>query len=111
MYSSKFILLFKTPPNPPIAGTDGRLFEKTLCYNCQSYGHYAGNCNEPNAKGTTLVYHGVVMAQTDKKNCSPISKEWILLDTQKTTDIICTAPDDACCTLSKYFSMEIWIIE
>ena len=72
---------------PPIAGTDGRLFEKTLCYNCQSYGHYAGNCNEPNAKGTTLVYHGVVMAQTDEKICSPINKEWILLDTQSTVSV------------------------
>ena len=29
---------------------------------------------------------------------------------QKTTDIICTAPDDACCTFSKYFPMETWII-
>ena len=73
--------------NPPIAGTDGHLSEKTLCYNCQAYGHYAGNCNEPNAKGTTLVYHGVVMTQTDKRKYSPINQEWILLDTQSTVSV------------------------
>jgi len=71
----------------PIAGTDGRLFERTLCYNCQAYGHYAGNCNEPNSKGTTLVYHGVVMTQTDKGKYRPINKEWILLDTQSTVSV------------------------
>ena len=54
----------------PIAGTDGRLFERTLCYNCQAYGHYAGNCNETNTKGTTLVYHSVVMTQTDDRKYS-----------------------------------------
>jgi len=57
--------------NPPVAGTDGRYFERTLCYNCQAYGHYAVNCNEPNVRGTTLVYHGVVMTQTDEKNTVP----------------------------------------
>jgi len=76
-----------TTNKPPIAGTDGRLFERTLCYNCQAYGHYAGNCNEPNSKGTTLVYHGVVMTQTDKGKYRPINKEWILLDTQSTVSV------------------------
>jgi hypothetical protein len=71
----------------PIAGTDGRLFERVLCYNCQSYGHYAGNCNESNTKGTTLVHHGVVMTQTDDRKYSRISKEWILLDTQSTVSV------------------------
>jgi len=37
----------------PVAGTDGRIFERTLCYNCQTYGYYAGNCSEPNIMGTT----------------------------------------------------------
>jgi len=76
-----------TVKNDPIAGTDGRLFEKTLCYNYQAYGHYAGNCNEPNTKGTTLVYHGVVMTQMDKQKYSSINKESILLDTQSTVSV------------------------
>ena len=70
-----------------IAGTDGRLFEKTKCYNCQAYGHYAGNCHEPNNKGTTLVCNGVLMTQTDKQNSSYINNEWILLDTQSTVSV------------------------
>jgi hypothetical protein len=68
----------------PVARTDGRLFKRTLCYNCQTYGHYAGNCNEPNIRGTTLVYDGFLMTQMVCKKYSPISKEWIRLDTQST---------------------------
>ena len=71
----------------PVAGTDGRLLERTHCYNCQTYGHYAGNCNEPNIRGTTLVYDGFVMTQMVCKKYSPISKEWILLDTQSTMSV------------------------
>jgi len=34
-----YTLAQNTVKKDPIAGTDGRLFEKTLCYNCQAYGH------------------------------------------------------------------------
>jgi len=71
----------------PVAGKDGRLFYRTLCYNCQTYGHYAGNCNEPNIRGTTLVYDGYVMTQIVCKKHSYISKEWILLETQSTVSV------------------------
>ena len=71
----------------PVSGTDGHLYERTLCYNCQTYGHYAGNCNEPNIRGTTLVYDGFVMNQTVCKKYNPISKEWIILDTQSTMSV------------------------
>ena len=50
--------------NLPVAGKDGLIFDRTLCYNCQTYGHYAGNCNEPSIRGTTLVYDEYVMTQT-----------------------------------------------
>jgi heat shock protein HslJ len=71
----------------PVAGMDGRLFERTICYNCQTYGHYSGNCNEPSIRGTTLVYDGFVMTQMVCKKYSPISKEWTLLDTQSTMSV------------------------
>ena len=71
----------------PVARMDGHLFERTLCYNCQTYGHYAGNCNEPNIRGTTLVYDGFLMIQMVCKKYSHVSKEWILLDTQSTISV------------------------
>ena len=73
--------------NLPVAGKDGLIFDRTLCYNCQTYGHYAGNCNEPNIRGTTLVYDGFVMTQTVFKKYSYISKVWILLDTHATMSV------------------------
>ena len=71
----------------PVSGMDGRLFERTICYNCQTYGHYSGNCTEPSIRGNTLVYDGFVMTQMVCKKYSPISKEWILLDTQSTVSV------------------------
>ena len=68
----------------PVAGNDGHHFDRTLCYNCQTYGHYAGNCIDPKIRGTTLVYDGYEMTQTVNKQYSYISKECILLDTQST---------------------------
>ena len=70
-----------------VDGKDGRFFERMLCYSCQTYGHYAGNCNEPNIRGTTLVYEGFVMTQMVCKKHSYINKEWILLDTQSTESV------------------------
>ena len=67
----------------PVAVNDGNLSDRTLCYNCQTYGPYAGN-SEPNIRGTTLVYKGYVMTQTVCEKYSYISKEWIFLYTQST---------------------------
>ena len=34
----------------PVAGTDGRLLPGIMCYNCNTPGHYAGECPEPEIK-------------------------------------------------------------
>ncbi|GAX15524.1 hypothetical protein FisN_6Hu141 [Fistulifera solaris] len=67
-----------------IAGNDGRTYPDILCYNCNSYGHYSGNCNEPNKKETTLLSMGFVMAQ---QAVGHIDKAWILLDTQSSVSV------------------------
>ncbi|GAX20129.1 hypothetical protein FisN_17Lu131 [Fistulifera solaris] len=70
-----------------VTGNDGRVFPDVLCYNCNLYGHYAGNCTLPNNRGTTLLQHAYVLTQASRNCDHCISNEWILLDTQSTVSV------------------------
>ena len=67
-----------------VPGNNGITHEGVQCYNCQSMGHYASNCNIEGSVGTTLVQHAYMMAQSDSARIDP---KWILLDSQSTISV------------------------
>jgi len=54
----------------PVAGTDGRLIPNILCYNCDTPGHYSGQCPEPDRReqgqrGSSSDIFGISMVQNE----------------------------------------------
>ena len=87
----------------PVAGTDGRLLPSIRCYNCQSDGHYAGQCPFEDARqnggtqGSGFVQFGFCHAQREKNGTGGdfgcvINPNWLLLDTCS-THIVCANVD------------------
>ena len=87
----------------PTAGTDGKVHQVT-CYNCNKFGHYAGNCPEKKKANTEEETHHAeeVMLQSDEESdgesvilsfCNHLSevKKYsntdILLDTGSTVSV------------------------
>ena len=88
-----------------VAGTDGRTCN-VLCYRCQTWGHYAGNCPEASSgtSGTALVQCGVGLSQGP----TGIPRHWLLLDSCSTDNVfnncsmlgdIISCSDDECLNL------------
>ena len=70
-----------------IAGNNGVLHDGIVCYNCQSLGHYAGDCPDrqgSTTSGTTLTQYAYMLAQTGDPGIDP---KWILLDSQSTISV------------------------
>lgn len=70
-----------------VAGTNGIMHDGITCYNCQSIGHYAGDCPHGATKttGTTLRQYAYMLAQQSGKH--DIDPDWILLDSQSTISV------------------------
>lgn len=61
----------------PIAGTDGRLLPSIMCYNCNKFGHYLGQCPDPDRRvdrGSTAVQVGASLVQYDLSNTKSFPK-------------------------------------
>ena len=79
----------------PVAGTDGRLLPSIKCYNCQSMGHYAGQCPSTDARqgtnGSGFVQFGFCHTQSKTlKKSDPtavIDRDWLLLETYSTHSV------------------------
>ena len=82
-------LTFAQASATPVAGTDGATHPRTLCYSCQSTGHYANKCPaqqgvqmfqvaEPTEPGFTFTNTSVLIPST-----------WVLLDSQSTVSVFC----------------------
>ena len=82
----------------PVAGTDGRLLPDIMCYNCNTQGHYAGQCPQSDRReeGSGFIQIGTNLVQSENEEQSfdfnPINKNWILLDTCSTHNVSCN-PD------------------
>ena len=72
--------------NQSVPGTNGVTHDGVTCYQCNNVGHYACDCPEDQdsgTSGTTLVQHGLVLAQ----GASGIDPSWVLLDSQSTISV------------------------
>ena len=81
----------------PVAGSDGRSLPNITCYNCDTPGHYAGQCPEPDRReqgqqGSSSVTFGISMVQNESdRDIALIDENWILLDTCSTHCVGCNS--------------------
>lgn len=72
-----------------VCGTDGRTIN-ALCYKCGQYGHVSYNCPEEDRRindGTGFMQFGVSLTK-DSNSSHLISRDWLLLDTCSTDNVI-----------------------
>ena len=73
-----------------VAGTDGKTFPSTKCYNCQNMGHISTFCPEAQRprQGVNMTQIAVSLAQHSDASHG-ISKWWVLLDTCSSATTVC----------------------
>jgi hypothetical protein len=73
----------------PVAGTDGATHPRTLCYSCQSMGHYADKCPAQQGVQMFQVAEPTEHDFTFTNTSVLIPSTWVLLDTQSTVSVFC----------------------